>query len=59
MKKRHVKACAERTDLGPFAWQRKGHDLAIVAGPFTKADDGSLAAASTCAAARQWLAKLL
>jgi hypothetical protein len=50
--------CRERKDLGPIAWQARGAELAIVAGPYRR--DGLAArSAGDCALATRWLGALL
>lgn len=55
MRAKHGPGCVARTDLGPLAWKHRGADLAIVVGPFRKAEDGSLTSGATCPAASSWL----
>jgi hypothetical protein len=58
-RKAFPKACKERKDLGPLAWQRRGDAIAMVAGPYRRERDGTLRSVSRCAPARKWLDAVL
>ena len=51
---RFGKACVVREGLGPLTWIAKGADVALVAGPFTRKADRTVAASGTCATATAW-----
>lgn len=51
-------ACRERPELGPIAWQMRGVDAALVAGPY-RIEHGKVQSASTCADAAKWLTEVL
>ncbi|APR83655.1 Hypothetical protein A7982_09004 [Minicystis rosea] len=58
LKKRFGTACRERPTMGPIAWQRKGRDLAVVAGPYQR--QGKVPkSAGTCAVATRWVKEML
>jgi hypothetical protein len=50
--------CAERKDLGPFAWRLTGRDVAITGGPYTR-EGKTTRSAGTCALANRWIDAIL
>ncbi len=50
--------CAERESRGPFAIERKGRELAIAIGPFSRSD-GAPKSAGSCADALVWTKSVL
>lgn len=53
---KYGKACHERDKIGPVAWELKGRDLLLVAGPFERTDAGPKAI-GTCRQSKAWLAE--
>ncbi len=51
---RFGKVCVVRDRLGPITWVAKGKDVALVAGPFTRKADRTVASTGTCATATAW-----
>jgi hypothetical protein len=57
--RRQPAACIERPKVGPMAWRRSGDALAIVAGPYRRAADGTVTSTSGCKAASDWLTRVV
>ena len=58
VKKAGSVACRERPDLGPIAWQVRGADAVLVAGPY-RIKNGKAGSASTCGDATKWMTEIL
>jgi hypothetical protein len=54
--KKYGPKCRERKDLGPVAWEMKGRDILLVAGPYERRDAGP-ASVGTCTLSKQWLSE--
>jgi hypothetical protein len=60
LKDRFGAACLERPALGPFAWKRKGKEVAITAGPFERSRASrATKGTGSCAIADAWVNALL
>lgn len=53
------KACKARPELGPIAWQRRGKDLALVAGPVVRKGKTVAPGELDCKASATWLKAVL
>lgn len=58
LKKRFGTTCRERKTVGPITWLRKGRDLALAAGPYTRAGKVP-ASGGNCALSRKWVKQIL
>jgi hypothetical protein len=56
--KAKFKACVARADRGPFTWERRGADLVLVGGPYTRGA-GAVRSAGSCADATRWAKAIL
>ncbi len=54
--KKYGSKCRERNDLGPVAWEMKGRDVLLVAGPYERRDGGPVSI-GTCAVSKTWLSE--
>ncbi len=55
---RFGKRCKERPTVGPVAWRRRGRDIALVAGPYTR-EGRTPHSAGDCRLAGAWLDEIL
>lgn len=51
--------CKERPELGPITWLHRGRDVVIVAGPFVRRADRSVASAGKCDVSVAWARAIL
>lgn len=58
LKKRFGAGCRERKTVGPITWLRKGRDLALAAGPYTRLGK-TPESAGGCALANKWAKEIL
>ncbi|UQA61449.1 hypothetical protein [Polyangium aurulentum] len=49
------KVCRERPAVGPFSWELRGRDIAVVAGPYQREGTVVAKSAGTCADSSAWL----
>ena len=54
--KKYGSKCRERDKLGPVAWEMKGRDILLVAGPYERQDGGPVSI-GTCAKSKTWLSE--
>lgn len=54
-KEKYGAKCRERDKLGPVAWEMKGRDILLVAGPYERRETGPVSV-GTCAVSKAWLA---
>jgi hypothetical protein len=54
--KKYGSKCRERAKLGPVAWEIKGRDLLLVAGPYERREGGPVSV-GTCAVSKTWLSE--
>lgn len=54
--KKYGSKCRERRDLGPVAWELKGRDILLVAGPYERREAGPVSI-GTCSVSRVWLSE--
>jgi hypothetical protein len=54
--KKYGSKCRERAKLGPVAWEIKGRDLLLVAGPYERRESGPISV-GTCAVSKTWLSE--
>jgi hypothetical protein len=52
------KGCRERPAVGPFSWELRGRDIAVVAGPYLRESTVRAKSAGTCADSSAWLRDL-
>jgi hypothetical protein len=55
---RFGKTCRERPALGPIVWRKRGKDIALAAGPYTR-QGSATHAAGNCALTTAWLTEML
>lgn len=54
--KKYGSKCHEREKLGPVAWEMKGRDILLVAGPYERRETGPVSV-GTCAVSKTWLSE--
>jgi len=54
--KKYGSKCHDRKELGPVAWELKGRDILLVAGPYERRDGGPVSV-GTCALSKAWLSE--
>jgi hypothetical protein len=54
--KKYGSKCRERDKLGPVAWEMKGRDILLVAGPYERRETGPVSVGS-CGVSKTWLSE--